>query len=116
MSVEHVIIDNIDELYQLHGSKYIQSDVSFIYKAIEKELISGRFVLFSGTPCQIAGLKSFLQKEYDNLLCIAVVCHGVGSLLYWNKYLTSIKKRIGQKIRKVSLDIKTENDLSLIMY
>lgn len=77
--VKHIRIDKLDELYLLKGSKYVQSDISNIFPLIKKDLANGRFVLFIGTPCQNAGLKSFLRKDYINLYCIDFICHGVPS-------------------------------------
>ena len=78
-------------------SKYVQSHIGDSYKQAESFLKEGRDVLFSGTPCQIAGLKHFLRKEYDNLLCVDVICHGVPSPGVWREYL---KYAISPKGRK----------------
>ncbi len=89
-SVEHIIISSVDELYKLNTSKYIQSNINNIYKKI-KELLNKDFeVLFSGTPCQVAGLNNFLGKDYTNLTTIDILCHGVPSPLVWRKYLEKI--------------------------
>ena len=69
------------------GSKYVQSVIGYSYKKVKKFLDNKRLVLFSGTPCQIAGLYAFLKKDYENLLCIDFVCHGVPSPLVWKKYV-----------------------------
>lgn len=69
------------------GSKYLQAIVGKAYKQAEEFLKNGREVLFSGTPCQIAGLKKFLRKEYENLLTVDIICHGVPSPKVWNMYL-----------------------------
>lgn len=70
-----------------HKSKYIQSNIGDSYKAVKEHLLNSVFVIFTGTPCQIAGLKSFLGKEYSNLLCIDLVCHGVPSGKVLKAYL-----------------------------
>lgn len=85
--VRHICIDAESDLWKLRGAKYVQSDVSSCFKKIKDQLVSEKSVLFSGTPCQVAGLKAFLQKEYDNLLTIDFVCHGVPSPLAWRKYV-----------------------------
>lgn len=72
------------------GSKYVQSQIIDSYKCAEKFLKEGKKVLFSGTPCQIAGLNNFLRKEYANLLSVDVACHGVPSPKVWREYLKSI--------------------------
>lgn len=79
------------------GSKYVQADVKETYKQCEKFLQAGRTVLFSGTPCQIAGLLGFLGNEYDNLLTVDVVCHGVPSPKVWRQYLLSVRKRMRKR-------------------
>ena len=72
-------IDNIDDLEQLKGSKYVHSYINDIFKLVEKDLKNDRLVLFIGTPCQVNGLKGFLKKDYDNLILIDIICHGVPS-------------------------------------
>lgn len=102
--VIHDIIDNVDELIRLQGSKYVQSYLGNIYKRVEKELLKQRKVVFSGVACQIAGLKNFLKKEYDNLILIDVLCHGAPSPLIFNEYLER-KKNIGT-IKNISFRYK----------
>ena len=85
--VKHDFTETFEGLHVFRGSKYIQSHIEENYKKAETFLKSGRKVLFSGTPCQIAGLKRFLRKEYDNLLTVDFVCHGVPSPGVWRKYL-----------------------------
>lgn len=76
-SVKHVRITSEKELNRILGSKYIQSNVGFIYKNVLDDLCDNKIVLFSGAPCQIMGLKAFLKKEYKNLYCVSLICHGV---------------------------------------
>lgn len=85
--VEHIYIDSISELKKLRGAKYSQSNLSNSFQVIKRQLKSGKKVLFSGTPCQVAGLKSFLEKDYENLFSIDFVCHGVPSPMVWKEYL-----------------------------
>ena len=84
---KHIRIDNVKDLYKIMGSKYVQSEIGFIYKNVKKDLNSGTRVMFTGTPCQIEGLKSYLDKEYDNLICISIICHGVPSPQVFERYL-----------------------------
>lgn len=79
-----------DELRLFKGSKYVQSSTEDSFKKCEKFLKAGRKVLFSGTPCQIAGLNHFLKKEYENLWTCEVVCHGSPSPKVWKRYLDEI--------------------------
>lgn len=85
-NVKHISIDSKDELYKLRTSKYLQSNILDTYKEAKKFLENERLVLFTGTPCQIEGLKSFLMKEYSNLYTQDIICHGVPSPKVWNKY------------------------------
>ena len=91
--VVHDYTETIDGLAAFRGSKYLQSRIEDNYKKVKVFLQNGRKVLFSGTPCQIAGLKSFLQKDYDNLVCVDFVCHGVPSPKVWRKYIFEIAKK-----------------------
>lgn len=85
--VVHGYVETKEGLSVLRGSKYVQSRIGESYKQAEEFLKTGRFVLFSGTPCQIAGLKLFLKKEYANLFTVDFICHGVPSPKVWRKYL-----------------------------
>lgn len=85
--VIHKSAENEEELEDLRGSKYVQSDMGETFKRVRAELTKNRKVLFSGTPCQVAGLKLFLGKEYDNLLLVDVICHASPSPLAWRKFL-----------------------------
>ena len=71
----------------MRGSKYVQSRILDTYKCVEKELKNHRWVLFSGTPCQVEGLRGYLGKEYRNLICVDFICHGVPSPKLWGKYV-----------------------------
>jgi coenzyme F420-reducing hydrogenase beta subunit len=85
--VVHDYVEKAEDLYLLRGSKYVQSIIGNAYSKAESFLKSGRKVLFSGTSCQIAGLKNYLRREYDNLLVVDVICHGVPSPMLWKDYL-----------------------------
>ena len=104
MEVEHCIITSTEELYQLKGTKYVQSNVNNVYEQIRLLLKKDVNVLFSGTPCQVAGLKSFLRKDYDNLICIDLICHGVPSPEIWKDYLSSIN--INKDVKHVNFRYK----------
>lgn len=100
MKVHHVRIDNLRNLKRLRGSKYVQSRIGNVFKEAEADLQEGRKVLFSGTPCQIAGLKYYLRKEYENLITVDIVCHGVGSQAYFDKFLDSLNQT-DRKVKEV---------------
>ena len=89
-AVEHTFADNIDDIKKFRGSKYVQSDIGNSYAVAEKFLKEDKEVLFSGTPCQVAGLKKYLRKEYKNLKTVDFVCHGTPSPLVWEKYLKEV--------------------------
>ena len=93
-NVVHAWTDTIEGIADFRGSKYVQSTIGNTYREAREFLKHGRKVLFSGTPCQIAGLRKFLRKEYDNLLTVDVVCHGVPSPLVWRKYLEETRENL----------------------
>ena len=82
----HSRAENIEQLEKMFSSKYVQSKISDTFKLVKMDLETGHKVLFTGTPCQIAGLKSFLKIEYENLITIDLVCHGVPIPLILDKY------------------------------
>lgn len=85
--VRHIEAHSVDEIKKLRKSKYVQSSIGLCYQMIEKRLKEGRQVLFSGTPCQVAGLKNYLNKKYSNLLTVDILCHGVPSPGMLRKYI-----------------------------
>ena len=102
LTVEHFAVEQVESLNKLRGSKYLQSNTKDSYKKIKELLKNGNQVLFSGTPCQVAGLKSFLGKDFDNLYTQGVVCHGAPSAKIFRKYLDEIEQKQESKITKVN--------------
>lgn len=94
-----IAVDNIEELPKLSGSKYVQSEMGFAYKKAKGFLDNGRLVLFSGTPCHISGLYSYLGKPYDNLYTTDLICHGVPNLKMFQSELSRIEKRYKSKVK-----------------
>lgn len=92
--VEHAYTESIEGVEQFRGSKYVQSRVGITYKQAKDFLNAGRKVLYTGTPCQIAGLKKYLRKDYDDLYAVDVVCHGVPSPLVWRAYINDMRESI----------------------
>lgn len=88
-NVKHDCVDNISDLQRFRSSKYLQSVIGDAYLKTDQFLKTGRKVMFTGTPCQIAGLKHFLRKEYDNLLAVEIICHSVPSPGVWQQFLTT---------------------------
>ncbi|WWU64276.1 Coenzyme F420 hydrogenase/dehydrogenase, beta subunit C-terminal domain [Clostridium baratii] len=101
LEVVHKIIQDKKEIEKLRGSKYVQSKIGNVYREIKNQLEKNKLVFFTGTPCQISGLKSYLNKEYNNLITQDIVCHGVPSPIVWGKY----KKYISNKNKKSIKDI-----------
>lgn len=95
MVARHVCAASVEELEKLKSSKYVQSDMGNTMSEIRKLLIAGEKVLFSGTPCQTAGLRNYLGKDYDNLLAVDVLCHGVPSPKLFADYLAYLSSRYG---------------------
>lgn len=99
-NVKHIAVTDINELSLLRGSKYVQSTIGATYTDAKKFLDQGRYVLFTGTPCQIAGLNSYLKKEYDNLITLDIICHGVPSPKVWKNYIAYLEKKFSTNIKK----------------
>ena len=97
-SVSHFISNKKSDLERLRSSKYIQSDARGFYKKVKKLLDSDEKVLLCGTPCQIAGLKSYLRKDYEKLVTIDFICQYVNSPLIWHKYIEQLEKEHQSKV------------------
>ena len=100
--VIHCAEDQRKQISRFRGSKYVQSHTGYIYKETRKYLRDGKWVCFSGTPCQINGLKKFLDKEYEKLIAVDLACRGVTSPLFLEKYLHYLKEKEGAEITDVS--------------
>ncbi len=85
--VVHTYAENLEDLDKLRRSKYVQSDIGTTYQQAKKCLNQGRKVLFTGTPCQIAGLRNYLGHEYENLVTVDIICHAAPSPAVWQKFL-----------------------------
>lgn len=102
---EYAYIERDEDIVQLQGSKYAQASPLGMYPMVRKFLEDGKMVLFTGTPCQISGLKYFLRKDYPLLLTVDVVCHAVPSPVVWREYLNSVSK--GKEISYVNMRDKS---------
>lgn len=91
---------------RLRGSKYLQAKVGSTFKQVKEDLSLGKQVLFSGTGCQVNGLKKFLGKEYNNLICVDVICHGAPSPALWRKYAEYQEKQNGGKLKGINFRCK----------
>lgn len=92
----HIRVENKDDRNRIRGSKYIQSSIIETYKQIEKDLKNDKYVLFSGTPCQVVAIKNYLDIKKINtkkLLTVEVTCHGVGSNKFFKDYIKHLEKK-----------------------
>lgn len=108
-SAEFIRVDKQEELSKLRGSKYLQARVGNIYMQVKNDLESGLTVLFSGTGCQVNGLKGYLGKEYDNLYCVDVICHGVPSPRLWRAYVQYVEAEMDTKLVNVNFRCKDDS-------
>ena len=96
--LKHIAITKKEDLTKLKGSKYLQSDLGNSFRYI-KENLKNKKILFVGTPCQVAGLKSFLKKEDENLICVDLICHGVPSSKLFEEYIKELEIRENAKLK-----------------
>lgn len=113
LKAKHIRIDSADDLEKLNGSKYVQSDIGDCYLAIQNDLNNGLGVFFSGTPCQVSGLKTFLGKKYEKLITADIVCHGVAPQKYFDKYIEWLEQKIHMNITDYSFRSKDNSGWSL---
>lgn len=103
LRVVHKRATNKEERDEFKGSKYVQSDMTNVFRQVKKDLTDGRVVLFSGTPCQTAGLNSYIGRKFrDNLYLLDIVCHGVPGPYLWEDYISYLEKKQGDKIAWVN--------------
>ena len=95
----HICVTEEQELIRLKGSKYVHSDMGDTYRDVRRRLEMGQKVLFSGTPCQVAGLKGYLRKDYENLFTMDIICHGVPSAKLFRDYIAFEERKHRAKIR-----------------
>lgn len=107
-SVKHTYIEKVEELDKLRTSKYLQSRIEDTYKQAEDFLKQNRKVLFTGTPCQIEGLLSYLGKKYENLYTQDIICHGAPSPKVWRRYLDYRRKQDIEKPVRINFRLKDE--------
>lgn len=109
----HVEINKVEDIYRIQNSKYVQSEISDVFPLCKKNLLEGRQVLFSGTPCQISGLRNYLGCEFDNLLTVDIICHGVPSPKLLSMY---IKNELPDNITKLRFRHRLEASLRRSAY
>lgn len=108
-SVEHIKIDKLEDLSKLRTSKYVQSKIGKCFTEVKEYLESGVTILFTGTPCQIGGLKAYLNKDYPNLITQDIVCHGTPSLAIWKSYVKQKEDEYQSKVISVNFRYKSPN-------
>jgi len=96
-SVKHIISNDINDLKRLRSSKYLQSDASGIYQSVKDLLKRNEKVLVCGTPCQMAAMRRFLRKDYENLIIVDFICRGINSPKVYRKYIDSLEKKYDSK-------------------
>ena len=104
---EHIRVNNKEFIKKLQGSKYVQSDTANSFINIERDLKEGKMVLFSGTPCQVAGLKGYLGRKYENLYVVDIICHGVPSAKFFQDYISILMKKWNGQILDFKFRDKT---------
>ena len=109
MVAKHIRVTCLKDVGRLQGSKYVQSNLNDSFKQAKEDLLAGKKVVFSGTPCQIAGLKNYLGKDYSNLLLVDVLCHGTPSPKVLAEYIKSTENRFGSKIVNMNLRDKKKS-------
>lgn len=113
--LSHHCYSNGVDINPVYSSKYLQSDIKDCYIRCKELLTMGKKVLFSGTPCQISGLRGFLRKEYDNLFTVDVICHGVPSEFFFHSYVDSLEKRHNGKLVYINFRDKQKNGWSITL-
>ena len=93
--LNHIAITNKEGLEKLRGSKYLQSGLNEIFSFV-KDTVKTNKVLFVGTPCQVAGLKAFIKNDYNNLICVDIICHGTPSPKLFDKYVKELESKNGK--------------------
>ena len=102
--------DNLETMMLMQGSKYVFCDTGKSYSEAKKALEDNRKVLYTGTPCQIAGLRMYLGKDYDNLLCVDLICHGVPSKALFRKYIDMLEKDYKSGVSQFRFRYKKEGE------
>ena len=107
MRVGHCEASDMEGVAKMRGSKYVQSDMYSTFEEVQEYLKEGRTVLFTGTPCQVAGLNSCLGKHYEGLYTVDFACHGVPAPGLWEKYVKALEKKHGAPVKQVSFRDKS---------
>lgn len=101
LKVKHTYVERLEDMVKFRKSKYVQSDLGDSFPLVKQFLKQGRRVVFSGSPCQVDGLKHYLNKEYENLLLVDFVCHGVPSAKVFQKRIEELEEEYQSKVTQV---------------
>ncbi|MEE1060396.1 MAG: Coenzyme F420 hydrogenase/dehydrogenase, beta subunit C-terminal domain [Ruminococcus sp.] len=104
--VQHIRGTDVEKIALMRGSKYVQSDMTGVFPQIKMDLNDGKKVLFTGTGCQVAGLKKYLGKDFENLITVDIVCHGVPSQKHFDGYKAMLEKKYGSELKSFSFRTK----------
>lgn len=107
--VYHCCVSNVVDLHKLRGAKYAESNLGNVFVEILEKLQQDQFVLFTGTPCQVAGLRSFLNKDYEKLLCVDFVCYGIPSPMAWKAYVEYRAKEDANGELPCDINLRSKN-------
>ncbi len=99
--VKHIVSNTQEDLYRMMGSKYAQSDMGMCFRQIKTLLDAGKRVLFTGCPCQVAGLRTYVGKKYLNLILVELICHGIPSDQMLQVYIGMQEKKYGAKLKEM---------------
>ena len=110
LAVRHILIQKETDLHKIQGSKYVQSNLGDIYADIKSRLENEEYVLFSGTGCQVAGLKNFLKKDYVKLLTVDLICHGIPSAGLFEDYTKYLSEKYRGKILSYKFRQKNQEE------
>lgn len=116
LEVHHIRIDKLEDISLLQGSKYVQSYIGSLYSKVKRDLEDGIVVLFSGVPCQISGLKSYLKKDYKTLYTCEVLCHGGSSPVIFAEHIKYVEKKHKSEVTNISFRYKTEEKCQNVEY
>lgn len=115
-TVKHVVAETTDERDKMRGSKYVQSDIGFLFRKIKKFVKNDRYVMFVGTPCQCAGLESYLGKDRDKVLIVDFLCHGVPNNAFFKEHIKYMEEYSGKKIKDYSFRGKKYGWTAAVQY
>lgn len=112
---EHIPVESVEDLHKIQGSKYVHSSTDGVFTAVRAQLKTGRKVLFGGTSCQVASLKQFLGKDYENLITVDLVCHGVPSIKILQEFLDYKSSLFGEEIIDFTFRVREGNNKPYVL-